>query len=254
MGRRLLSNHTEMIGLSIKLSRCEEYRKRSEAENILESYTSSEYYISKALTLFQELGDEKGIRRCKEVLVEINIRRGEELFNEKKYQDARDKLEESQRLYSEIGDSSGKELCLTLITQIDTILLEQEKADISLAQAYQYFEEGAYKEAVLHAKNAKRLFEELENVEKQGECDELLARAEQEMEKQRLMIIFGTVIALCALAITIGIYVVKKKKQKSHVLEDERKILNDMFEKGIISDREYEIAKKEMLGKENKSS
>lgn len=236
-----------LIPMTSEAARCREYQKRSEAEYNLElgENSSSEYWISHALTLFQELGDENGVTRCKRALAKIYLDQGRKLFYQEKYQKARQELEEGLTLYNELSDSSGENFCSSLIAEIDNILQKQEEAAANFATAQQYLDTGDYSNAITYAQTAKALYVELQ-METQAECDQIIAQAEQGLKK-RNQIIIGVAGVLSVFCIGTGVYTLKRREPgRLQELELNLKNLNEMLKKGSISEKEFEIAKKEI--------
>jgi len=241
------------IPVTSEAVRCREYQKRSEAEHNLElgENISSEYWISHALALFQELEDDNGVVRCKRALAKIYLDQGRELFYQEKYQKAKQELEEGLTLYSELSDSSGENFCSSLIAEIDDIFQKQEEAAANFATAQQYLETGDYSNAITYAQTAKALYIKLQ-MENQAECDQLIVQAEQELKK-RNQIIIGVAGVLSVFGIGTGVYILKKRKPgRLQELELNLKNLNEMLEKGLISEKEFEIAKKEIEDQKKK--
>ena len=155
-------------------------------------------------------------------------------------------VERVEKLYSKLGDSSGERLCSLLVEEVNSILQKQEKADTDFAAAQECFEKNDYENALTYAQNAKILYKELENVEKQADCDELLTKAEQELKRQRRTMIIGASLVLSILFVAITVYTIKKRQKAPPELERDKKTLDKMLSKGLISQKEYEIAKKDI--------
>ncbi len=136
---------------------------------------------------------------------------------------------------------------LEIDVNFENILQKQEKANISFVAAQEYFERGDYENAITYAQNAKELYQDLGNEEKQTECDQLIRNAQQEIKNRRSIMLFGAVCVLLVLGIGIALYGIRRRKPKKlHGLDQMKRNLDEMFEKGLITEKEYNIAKKEI--------
>lgn len=226
----------------------------TEAKRFLEGALSI-YESSTIENLITEVLSLKGIAEIG-VTAESLLQEGKDLYRLSQFALAIVKLEEAQELFKSI-DSSKSEECASLIEEY-TINMENggnlEEAEALMNEGITCHREQEYDLAKIKFEEAFAIFTELQNTEKMQECERWIASCEasekdlQERESRGVKngMIISIVVLISASVLVAGVLVLKRKKKDYHKLEREKMNLDQMLAKGLISQKEYEIAKKDI--------
>lgn len=225
------------------------------------TFTRSKSYLESALTNYESDRTRNLIKNVESLIIsaETGIKakslyqEGKSLYEAGEYSSAVAKLEEAQTLFQSINSNKSEE-CAVLIEECEKKMNgkgNREQAEALLKEGITYVREEYYDLARAKFEEALILFTELQDEEKIQECEEWIASCEKpEKHKKPSSIYTGYIIgAVIVLSLVIGVILIRIRKKTSkniQELEQEKKNLDEMLERGLVSQKEYDIATKEI--------
>jgi tetratricopeptide (TPR) repeat protein len=180
---------------------------------------------------------------------------GKSLYELNQFSSALSKLREAQILFQSINFRN--EACAALIEVCEAEMksdIIQEGAETLLNGGIAYYRDQQYDMAKASFEHALVMFTELQDADKVQQCEQWIASCEEhcsyqengESHSKLSEMLIGAMILFSGFIVGIVVFIVKRmKKNNYHALEHEKKKLDHMFDEGLISEKEYEIAKTE---------
>jgi len=226
------------------------------------TYTNSEkvsLHKSRVSVVFTKDDPELGIFRFEVTFSKKGIdliNRGENNFVLRQFEEAKLAYQEAITFYSQFSELFDRDTdeflaeLQTRVTECDQGLMQQQEAETFFNEGITYFEQQQYSVAKMKFEEALAVFTELQDTENVQECEEWIISCEKYLEVvgffRRYITVIGAVVIVSLLGVGVAVYKVKKKQKIPPELERDKKTLDKMLSKGLISQKEYEVAKKEL--------
>lgn len=252
-------------------------QKLSEAKSLYQNHHFSQAISSfeEATSLFEESNKvyrnteaDQGIQEARQYIEKCSTGAEAEgildtakgLYDKREYEKAIEKFENAQSLFQVIEYTKKAEECITMIEESNEWILLREKAmqelsdaESALKTAPSTYDPTGYENAKALFVKAKSTWEVYDDQEKVALCQEKIELCNDEIaviEKNKLKVVIGVIVIIVGVVIVIVIIIVRKHKSRpvpeDLKLEQMTKNLDEMVEKGLITEKEYNLAKKEI--------
>ena len=226
--------------------------KLQQAESAFENYEfqDASNLAAQAKQIYELLGVEERIIFASSILrkyetaieAEILLTEGNDLLKTGDPEAAKQKLSEARQKFQECGLTQK-------VAEIEYLILQQE-AEMLLTEGITFFEQQQYSQANLRFEKALAAFTELQEEESIQECKQWIASCKRNLEILGVLRSNFSIVGVVILALLSGIaavfVVTRKKKKEVRKIELHMQKLDEMLEKELISQREYEIAADEI--------
>lgn len=198
----------------IKLENAEKYYNEAYWYYTKDDYRNSTLYLEKAKETYTELNNSKGITDCDFLFTEIEKKEKKKAadnfyslaqrgYKLNEYKDALSSLEQALEIYQELNLSEEIFKCNLLKNLTESHI----KANEYYSLADEFYKSEKYENATYHAKEARKIYMELEDYNRVVVCDALLSDIDKKIQERQIfqlgLILSGTIILILSIFLLI---------------------------------------------------